>query len=90
VGTVTFRAVYGDEADFEDEETLPPTVDRESNGATVPHASETVPKPEPSDGNDVEQPSRVTSDTAWQPSPKEDPNSPSGNEEFGSFLNDQQ
>jgi predicted component of type VI protein secretion system len=90
VGTVTFRAVYGNEADFEDDETLPPTVDSETNGETMPQASETVPKPEPPDGDEAsEQVSRVTSDTAWQPSPKEDPNSPSGNEEFGSFLNDQ-
>jgi pSer/pThr/pTyr-binding forkhead associated (FHA) protein len=91
VGTVTFRAVYGEAADFEDDETLPPAVDRQASEPTIRHAAETVPKPEPEDEPESgEQQAGVTSDTAWQPSAQSDQEPASESEGFGSFLNDQQ
>jgi hypothetical protein len=86
---VTFRAVYGEEADFEDEETLPPAIERKAADATLGNAAETIPKPE-ADGQpeSPEQRAGVTSDTAWQPSPHDDLEAASDNEGFDSFLND--
>jgi predicted component of type VI protein secretion system len=93
VGTVTFRAVYGDEVDFADDETLPPAIDAEeiaSGPTTRPNVAETVPKAGPSaaPASEAEQKARITSDTAWQPSPRDENNPPSGHEEFRSFLSD--
>jgi hypothetical protein len=91
VGTVTFRAVYGSEADFDDDETLPPAIDARDRTAksTKPNVAETVPKAAPAaPESEAEQKARVTSDTAWQPSPNDDQNPASNNEEFRSFLND--
>jgi hypothetical protein len=92
VGTVTFRAVYSNEADVEDDETLPPAIDADeiTAGPTEPDIVETVPKagPPAAPKSKAEQKARVTSDTAWQPSPHDENNPPSGNEEFRSFLDD--
>ena len=93
VGTVTFRAVYGNEADFDDDETLPPTADssESATGPTKPHVAEFTSEAEGAgtDEKGEEPQEGATGDTAWQPGVQNGEDAVSNNEEFRSFLNDQ-